>query len=76
MKPVRDYLEEEKKHPERKREENPQIRKIQTQDFQDAMKNFSPSVSKDSSSINELREWNKMYGEGGDRSLRPVQYFL
>jgi hypothetical protein len=34
------------------------------------------SVSSDSSTMNELIQWNELYGEGGSRKRKTLSYFM
>jgi len=34
------------------------------------------SVSSDSSNMNELVQWNDLYGEGGSRKKTTLSYFM
>jgi hypothetical protein len=54
----------------------PVLRSIGMQDFEKALKEISASVSEDAFSIAELRRWNEMYGEGGNRRKVALPYFL
>lgn len=54
----------------------PVIRMLRLTDFQAAKEEISASVSEDAFSIAELRKWNEMYGEGGNRKHDPLSYFI
>ncbi|KAG0588419.1 hypothetical protein KC19_2G241400 [Ceratodon purpureus] len=45
----------------------PTLRALRLDDFQEAMKQVGASVAFDATSMNELRQWNDKYGEGGSR---------
>lgn len=34
------------------------------------------SVSSESANMNELLQWNELYGEGGSRKKKPLSYFM
>jgi hypothetical protein len=34
------------------------------------------SVSSDSANMNELLQWNDLYGEGGSRKRKALSYFM
>ena len=34
------------------------------------------SVSSDSANMNELVQWNDLYGEGGSRKKKALSYFM
>lgn len=34
------------------------------------------SVSSESTNMNELLQWNDLYGEGGSRKQRSLSYFM
>lgn len=55
---------------------DPPLRKIKMDDFRAAKKKISPSVQENSKSIEELREWNERYGEGGSRTKFTPSYFM
>ncbi|KAL7711532.1 AAA+ ATPase domain-containing protein [Entamoeba marina] len=76
MRPIKEFLKNEKDKPFEQRDKNPKLRPINTQDFLDELKKISPSVSKDSTSLNELRNWNTLYGEGSSVASKRLTYFL
>jgi hypothetical protein len=43
------------------------LRAISAADFEAARKEVAPSMPADSFAMEELRQWAKQYGEGGDR---------
>jgi len=47
--------------------ETPPLREMIMSDFVNAMKEISASVSENAHAISELRKWNELYGEGGNR---------
>jgi len=52
------------------------IRRLTRKDFEKSVKEISASVSEDAFSIAELRRWNEMYGEGGNRRKESLSYFM
>jgi len=34
------------------------------------------SVSSESTNMNELQQWNDLYGEGGSRKMKSLSYFM
>jgi SpoVK/Ycf46/Vps4 family AAA+-type ATPase len=52
------------------------LRPLRMDDFRKALKQISPSVSEDAFSIAELRKWNQLYGEGGNRTKESLTYFM
>ncbi|EKE42717.1 ATPase, AAA family protein [Entamoeba nuttalli P19] len=74
MRPIKEYLAKEVKG--QKKDMNPVLRPLNTQDFLEEVKKINPSVSKDSSSLNELRRWNSLYGEGASTASTSLKYFL
>eukprot|EP01091_Cochliopodium_minus_P010982 TRINITY_DN3035_c0_g1_i1.p1 TRINITY_DN3035_c0_g1~~TRINITY_DN3035_c0_g1_i1.p1 ORF type:complete len:1188 (+),score=442.28 TRINITY_DN3035_c0_g1_i1:62-3625(+) len=58
-----DMISEEKE--ERK---DVEMRSLTLKDFIEAKKKVSSSISEDSHSITQLRQWNEMYGEGGSKN--------
>jgi hypothetical protein len=56
--------------------EDPEIRSLTLSDFVEAKKKVSSSISEDSYSITQLRQWNETYGEGGSKSFHKLSYFL
>jgi hypothetical protein len=52
------------------------LRPLSIKDFEKSLSQISASVSEDSFSIAELRKWNEMYGEGGNRKKEILPYFL
>eukprot|EP01117_Protostelium_nocturnum_P006947 TRINITY_DN2491_c0_g1_i2.p1 TRINITY_DN2491_c0_g1~~TRINITY_DN2491_c0_g1_i2.p1 ORF type:complete len:992 (-),score=351.68 TRINITY_DN2491_c0_g1_i2:46-3021(-) len=83
--PIREVLDQEK---EAKKKEaagstteptaNQQInlRQLRMKDFEKSVNEISASVSEDAASVSELRKWNEMYGEGGNRKKQSLPYFL
>ncbi|KAJ0235702.1 AAA-type ATPase family protein [Hirschfeldia incana] len=83
--PIREILEKEKKERHVAQAENrpmPQsynstdIRPLNMNDFKTAHEQVCASVSTDSSNMNELQQWNELYGEGGSRKKTSLSYFL
>ncbi|THU61269.1 hypothetical protein C4D60_Mb07t21520 [Musa balbisiana] len=64
--PVEEFLEEER---ERGRSDTmPSLRPLKLDDFIQAKSKVGASVAYDATSMNELRQWNDQYGEGGSRT--------
>ncbi len=80
--PVREILEEERKmgldphKPSLPGAEALPIRALCVKDFLAAKDQISSSVSEDCQSVSELRQWNSIYGEGGDRKKISLSYFM
>ncbi|KAL1216574.1 ATPase family AAA domain-containing protein FIGL1 [Cardamine amara subsp. amara] len=83
--PIREILEKEKKEKSVAESENrpmPQlynsadIRPLTMNDFKAAHEQVCASVSSDSSNMNELQQWNELYGEGGSRKKTSLSYFM
>ncbi|CAH8305318.1 unnamed protein product [Eruca vesicaria subsp. sativa] len=83
--PIREILEKEKKEISVAKAENrpmPQlynsadIRPLNMNDFKTAHEQVCASVSTDSSNMNELQQWNELYGEGGSRKKTSLSYFM
>ncbi|CAL4978943.1 unnamed protein product [Urochloa decumbens] len=86
--PIREILEKEKKvHNEKnlaKSEGKPEpalyssedIRPLSIDDFKSAHEQVCASVSSDSANMNELLQWNDLYGEGGSRKKKALSYFM
>ena len=53
-----------------------EVRKLRLDDFLKAKDNVSTSVSEDAVSISELRQWNELYGLGGDRKRSTLSYYM
>jgi len=62
--------------PESPKKKEIAIRALTIKDFQKSVKEISASVSEDAFSIAELRKWNEMYGEGGNRRKESLSYFM
>jgi len=45
----------------------PALRRITIADFEKSLTEISASVHEDAFSVAELRRWNEIYGEGGNR---------
>ncbi|GJN05090.1 hypothetical protein PR202_ga22691 [Eleusine coracana subsp. coracana] len=83
--PIREILEKEKKEKSLAKEEgrpepalygSEHIRPLSIDDFKSAHEQVCASVSSDSSNMNELLQWNDLYGEGGSRKKKALSYFM
>ncbi|KAL6907838.1 hypothetical protein ACP4OV_002008 [Aristida adscensionis] len=83
--PIREILEKEKKEKNvAKAEGKPEpalygsehIRALSIDDFKSAHEQVCASVSSDSANMNELLQWNDLYGEGGSRKKKALSYFM
>uniref|UniRef100_A0A0E0GM96 AAA+ ATPase domain-containing protein n=1 Tax=Oryza nivara TaxID=4536 RepID=A0A0E0GM96_ORYNI len=83
--PIKDILEKEKKEKALAEAENrplPQsfssndVRALRLSDFKHAHEQVCASVSSDSTNMNELIQWNDLYGEGGSRKKTTLSYFM
>ncbi|RCV39427.1 hypothetical protein SETIT_8G223700v2 [Setaria italica] len=83
--PIREILEKEKKEKNlAKSEGKPEpalygsedIRPLSIDDFKSAHEQVCASVSSDSANMNELLQWNDLYGEGGSRKKKALSYFM
>ncbi|XP_061347252.1 uncharacterized protein LOC133292819 [Gastrolobium bilobum] len=75
--PIREILEKEKR--ERSlalAESSADIRPLKMEDFRYAHEQVCASVSSESKNMNELLQWNDLYGEGGSRKKRSLSYFM
>ena len=64
------------KGPAAKKAKTVQLRPINMEDVLDAARQIASSVSNDAISMTEIRNWNQMYGEGGNRQKTPLSYFM
>ncbi|CAN4091439.1 unnamed protein product [Withania somnifera] len=83
--PIREILEKEKKEKAWSIAENrptptlyssSDIRPLNMDDFKYAHEQVCASVSSESSNMNELLQWNDLYGEGGSRKKTSLSYFM
>nr|DAD33315.1 TPA_asm: hypothetical protein HUJ06_012166 [Nelumbo nucifera] len=83
--PIREILEMEKKDKALALSENrpppalhgsEDIRPLNMDDFKYAHEQVCASVSSESANMNELLQWNELYGEGGSRKKRSLSYFM
>ncbi|PUZ45719.1 hypothetical protein GQ55_8G247100 [Panicum hallii var. hallii] len=83
--PIREILEKEKKEknlakaegkPEPSLYGSEDIRPLSIDDFKSAHEQVCASVSSDSANMNELLQWNDLYGEGGSRKKKALSYFM
>ncbi|KAF0896218.1 hypothetical protein E2562_019701 [Oryza meyeriana var. granulata] len=83
--PIREILEKEKKEksvakaegmPEPALYGSEDIRPLTLDDFKSAHEQVCASVSSDSANMNELLQWNDLYGEGGSRKKKALSYFM
>ncbi|TYI00380.1 hypothetical protein ES332_A11G131100v1 [Gossypium tomentosum] len=52
------------------------VRPLKMDDFKYAHEQVCASVSSESTNMNELLQWNELYGEGGSRKKKPLSYFM
>lgn len=52
------------------------IRPLNMQDFREARNQVAASFAAEGSIMNELKQWNDLYGEGGSRKKEQLTYFL
>ncbi|KAF5806997.1 putative adenosinetriphosphatase [Helianthus annuus] len=83
--PIREIIEKEKKEraaaiaegkPAPPLNESSDIRPLNLEDFKFAHEQVCASVSSESVNMNELVQWNELYGEGGSRRTKALSYFM
>ncbi|GAV73866.1 AAA domain-containing protein [Cephalotus follicularis] len=83
--PIREVLEKEKKERAFALAENKplpglysstDVRPLKMEDFKFAHEQVCASVSSESTNMNELLQWNDLYGEGGSRKKTSLSYFM
>lgn len=83
--PIREILGKEKKEKNIALAENrplpplytsQDIRPLSMDDFKYAHEQVCASVSSESTNMNELLQWNELYGEGGSRRKSSLSYFM
>ncbi|KAK4758646.1 hypothetical protein SAY87_019947 [Trapa incisa] len=83
--PIREILEIEKKEKTSALAENKpvpmlysssDVRPLKMEDFKRAHDQICASVSTDSVNMNDLAQWNDLYGEGGSRKKACLSYFM
>ncbi|GMJ01078.1 hypothetical protein like AT4G02480 [Hibiscus trionum] len=83
--PIREILEKEKKEKTLAVAENrpvpslyssADIRSLKMDDFKYAHEQVCASVSSECTNMNELLQWNELYGEGGSRKKKQLSYFM
>ncbi|RLN35210.1 hypothetical protein C2845_PM03G15880 [Panicum miliaceum] len=83
--PIREILEREKKERALAEAENrpapphcssSDVRSLKYSDFKHAHEQVCASISSDSNNMNELIQWNDLYGEGGSRQKTTLSYFM
>ncbi|CAN6320024.1 unnamed protein product [Urochloa humidicola] len=83
--PIREILEKEKKEKAAAEAENRplppshssnDVRALRISDFIHAHEQVCASVSSDSINMNELVQWNDLYGDGGSRKKTTLSYFM
>ncbi|KAJ0054377.1 hypothetical protein Pint_00991 [Pistacia integerrima] len=52
------------------------VRPLKMEDFRYAHEQVCASVSSESTNMNELLQWNDLYGEGGSRKKKSLSYFM
>ncbi|KAG2552002.1 hypothetical protein PVAP13_9KG440100 [Panicum virgatum] len=83
--PIREILEKEKKERAAAEAANRllppshssnDVRALRISDFMHAHEQVCASVSSDSINMNELVQWNDLYGDGGSRKKTTLSYFM
>ncbi|KAK9726290.1 hypothetical protein RND81_05G204300 [Saponaria officinalis] len=82
--PIREILEKEKKEKALAVAENrssvlyngDDVRSLNMSDFKYAQEQVCASFSSESTNMNELMQWNDLYGEGGSRKKSSLSYFM
>lgn len=83
--PIREILEKEKKEKSLASAEgrpvpplhcSEDIRPLNMEDLKHAHHQVCASVSSQSKNMNELLQWNDLYGEGGSRKKKDLSYFM
>ncbi|KAH6827392.1 AAA-type ATPase family protein [Perilla frutescens var. hirtella] len=83
--PIREILEKEKKDKSSAQAENrpppalhssSDVRSMNMDDFKHAHEQVCASVASESQNMNELQQWNELYGEGGSRKRKSLSYFM
>ncbi|PIA32895.1 hypothetical protein AQUCO_04300080v1 [Aquilegia coerulea] len=83
--PIRELLEKEKKERSLALAENgslpalhgsADVRSLNMGDLKYAHEQVCASVSSESSNMNQLIQWNELYGEGGSRKRKSLSYFV
>lgn len=83
--PIREILEKEKKEKALALAENrpipelysgTEVRPLNMKDFKYAQEQVCASFSSESTNMNELVQWNELYGEGGSRKKNSLSYFM
>lgn len=59
-----------------KKERTITIRPLNMEDFKEAKNQVAASFAAEGSIMNELKQWNECYGEGGSRKKEQLSYFL
>ncbi|KAE8657715.1 hypothetical protein F3Y22_tig00116984pilonHSYRG00340 [Hibiscus syriacus] len=52
------------------------MRPLNREDLREAMSQVAASFSSEGARMNELKQWNNLYGEGGSRKKEQLSYFL
>ncbi|OMP06102.1 hypothetical protein COLO4_08338 [Corchorus olitorius] len=52
------------------------LRPLNMEDFRQAKNQVAASFSSEGAGMNELKQWNDLYGEGGSRKKQQLSYFL
>ncbi|KAK9756980.1 hypothetical protein RND81_01G133400 [Saponaria officinalis] len=82
--PIREILEREKKEKALAVAESrspvlyssDDVRSLNMSDFKYAQEQVCASFSSESTNMNELNQWNELYGEGGSRKKSSLSYFM
>ncbi|KAJ4968151.1 hypothetical protein NE237_014852 [Protea cynaroides] len=82
---IREILEKEKKEKALALEENKSLpalhgsadlRSLNMEDLRYAHEQVCASIPSESANMNELLQWNELYGEGGSRKKKSLSYFM
>lgn len=52
------------------------LRALSMEDMRVAKNQVSASIAAEGAGMNELKQWNDLYGEGGSRKKEQLSYFL
>ncbi|CAM9258457.1 unnamed protein product [Heterosigma akashiwo] len=68
-------VDDEEAGEEDMKDEEVELRELTHEDFESAAKEIGASISEDSFTMQEIRKWNDIYGEGGSRKKATLSYY-
>lgn len=69
-------MEDDSEAKEATEEKEIALRPLNMEDMRQAKNQVAASFASEGAIMNELKQWNELYGEGGSRKKKQLTYFL